>query len=227
MVLLPIANHVEMGVFDFDIIIKKMEASPYYEDLFEKAFGDGQITTRRISIALATFLQTIRTDNTKLDRAARGEVELSPLELFGQQLFNTTYDCNSCHQVQSPSGYLMGGGFANIGLDETYTDIGLEGTTGMPSHNGSFKIPSLRNVALTAPYMHDGRFASLDSVMNHYSEGLKSNPNLDFRLRDSLGQPLTLKISEPEKRAIIAFLQTLTDYTMITDPKFSDPFKPY
>lgn len=225
MVLKPIANHVEMGVFDFDLITKKLKAVPYYEELFQEAFGSSDITSDRIADALSLFLTSIRSVNTKLDLAQRGEINLSALELAGQQLFNTTYDCNSCHQVQNPVGYLMAGGFANVGLDNTYADNGLEQTTKRASDVGKFKIPSLRNVTLTAPYMHDGRFASLEEVMEHYSEGLKSHPNLDFRLRETGGEAKILNIPEADKKAIIAFLNTLTDYSMISDPKFSTPFK--
>jgi cytochrome c peroxidase len=90
---------------------------------------------------------------------------------------------------------------------------------------GKFKIPSLRNVALTAPYMHDGRFATLEDVMEHYSTGIEDSPNLDFRLRNIDGSAKRLNISEADKKAIVAFLNTLTDYQMIANPKFSSPFK--
>jgi len=172
-------------------------------------------------------LQSITSNNTKLDRAMLGTEKLSALEQQGQMLFVDTYDCNACHQVQNPVGYLFaqGGIFANIGLDPTDTDNGLQSVTNIPTDGGKFKIPSLRNVALTAPYMHDGRFADLESVMEHYSTGLQDNPNLDDRLRNSDGAAARLNIPSSEKKAIIAFLNTLTDHTMITDPKFSNPFK--
>ncbi len=120
---------------------------------------------------------------------------------------------------------MFGGGFANIGLNDDYADDGLSKTTGFSGDAGKFKIPSLRNVALTAPYMHDGRFATLDEVMEHYSEEIATHPNLDFRLRDAKGQARIMNITESEKQAIIAFLNTLTDFEAITDPKFSNPFK--
>lgn len=225
MVLQPIANHVEMGVFDFDMIIKKLQALPYYEELFRKAYGESEITKDKIADALSFFLMSIRSVNTKFDRVMRKETSFTATELAGMQLFITTYDCNSCHQVQDPIGYLFAGGFANIGLDNNYADQGLAQTTNRPSDNGKFKIPSLRNVVLTAPYMHDGRFSTLEEVMGHYSEGLSNHPNLDFRLRNFSNEAKVMNIPDADKKAIITFLNTLTDVTMISDPKFSNPFK--
>jgi cytochrome c peroxidase len=227
MVLRPIANHVEMGIRDFDKLAVKLASIPYYKDLFFKAYGSEEVTVEKISEGLTSFLQSITSNQTKLDKVNAGTEQLTALEQQGQFLFTDSYDCNACHQVQNPIGYLFaqGGIFANIGLDPTNPDIGLASVTQMPTDGGKFKIPSLRNVALTAPYMHDGRFADLESVMEHYSTGLQDNPNLDTRLRDGNGSALRLNIPPNEKKAIIAFLNTLTDHTMITDPKFSNPFK--
>jgi cytochrome c peroxidase len=125
------------------------------------------------------------------------------------------------------NGYQRGGGttpgFINIGLDLNYADNGVGALNGNAADNGKFKIPNLRNVALTAPYMHDGRFATLDAVLEHYSHNIMNHPNLDSRLKDG-NQAKQMNISDNDKTAIIAFLNTLTDYTMITDPKFSSPF---
>ncbi|MEX2233775.1 MAG: hypothetical protein WD824_16540 [Cyclobacteriaceae bacterium] len=149
------------------------------------------------------------------------------IRIVGQKLFIEKYNCNSCHQVQNPHGYLQpqAGTFSNIGLDAAYADNGLGQVTGREINNGMFKIPSLRNVELTAPYMHDGRFETLSDVIDHYSSGLANHPSLDHKLRDSNANPLQLNISADEKHAIISFLNTLTDHKMISDPKFSDPFK--
>lgn len=153
-----------------------------------------------------------------------GQAQLTALESRGRDLFFTTYDCNACHQIQNPHGYLMAGGFSNIGLDAEYADKGVQEFSKRSEDAGKFKIPSLRNVALTAPYMHDGRFNTLDEVLNHYSGGIADNPNLDTRLRKN-GVPMRMEIPEIDKQAIIAFLNTLTDYEMISDKKFSNPFK--
>ncbi len=226
MVLKPIINHVEMGITDLNALAEKLKAIPYYTPLFKKAYSSEEITPLKISDAISSFVRSITTNNTKLDKARSGAVTLSTLELKGKSLFFEKYDCNSCHQVEIPNGYaLFGGGFANIGLNDDYADNGLSKTTGFSGDAGKFKIPSLRNVALTAPYMHDGRFATLDEVMEHYSEEIATHPNLDFRLRDAKGQARIMNITESEKQAIIAFLNTLTDFEAITDPKFSNPFK--
>jgi cytochrome c peroxidase len=225
MVLKPIVNHVEMGFSDLDGLATKLASIPYYRDLFENAYGTNEVTTQKIGEALSTFLTTINSFNTRFDRLNRGELMLSGLEMEGKELFTTKYDCNSCHQVQDPNGYIFAGTFANIGLDEDYADKGLQAVTEQPTDAGKFKIPSLRNVALTAPYMHDGRFETLGDVVDHYSDQIADHPNLDARLKSPTGSPVAFNISDHEKEALIAFLNTLTDYSVVTDPKFSNPFK--
>lgn len=245
MVLKPLINHVEMGVNDLQSFTKKITGIPYYEDLFTKAYGDGQVTKVRVAEALSWFVRSIRSNQTKFDQHVKSvggifpfpkpnnpvptpvpSNVLSSLEQEGWHLFFEKYNCNSCHQVQQPTGYSMfGGTFANIGLDKEYADNGVQSVSMKPQDAGKFKIPSLRNVTLTAPYMHDGRFATLDDVINHYKEGINDHPNLDQRLRNSDGSPRRISITDNEKRAIIAFLQTLTDPNMISDPKLSNPFK--
>jgi cytochrome c peroxidase len=225
MALRPIVNHIEMGVTNLDELSKKLEAIPYYQTLFKNAWGSPEVTPQKIGNALQWFMASIESNGSNFDNAKKGGAPLSHLESIGEGLFETKYECNSCHQVQSPHGYLtQGGGFANIGLDAQYSDNGLMETTGNPSDAGKFKIPSLRNVALTAPYMHDGRFATLEEVVDHYSGNMENHPNLDARLRDS-GNPKAMDISAFEKQAIVAFLHTLTDTQMIKDQRFSDPFK--
>jgi cytochrome c peroxidase len=220
MVLRPVVNHVEMGITDLDALAAKLSNVPYYRDLFLNAYGSETVTREKIADALANFLTQIRSTNTRLDMG-----QLNALEISGQQLFTSKYDCNSCHQVESPHGYIMAGTFANIGLDPVYTDDGLQRVSNSSTDAGKFKIPSLRNVALTAPYMHDGRFNTLEEVIDHYSTGITAHPNLDPRLRQPDGAPVAFNISESEKKAIVAFLNSLTDYTMISDPKLSNPFK--
>jgi cytochrome c peroxidase len=241
MVLRPVVNHVEMGITDMDALADKLKQLTYYPDLFTDAFGDSDINRERIATALNSFVSSIESINTKLDQSFRlaqsskpmfepgtnptSEVMLSDIEQKGFNLFLTKYDCNSCHQVQMPSGYLLfGGTFANIGLDAEYKDNGLSNVTKSGGDAGKFKIPSLRNVAVTGPYMHDGRFETLEEVVDHYSESIANHPNLDPRLR-SQGKARKMDISPSEKEAIIAFLHTLTDNSLLTDPRFSDPFK--
>lgn len=226
MVLKPVVNHREMGVTDLDFFVRKLSEIDYYQTAFANIHGPNtSISLDHISAALAAFVGGITSVNTRFDHYVSTQEGLSGLELEGMRLFFEKYDCNSCHQVQGPSGYLFAGTFSNIGLDPVYEDVGLQNVTGVPSDQGKFKIPSLRNVVLTAPYMHDGRFQTLEEVIEHYSTGLTSNTNLDFRLKDAEGQPMVMNISSHEKNALIAFLKTLTDETMVTDPKLSNPFK--
>lgn len=231
MVMEPIKNHIEMGTTSLDGLASKLAQIPEYETLFYEAFGPIVITPENIAKALSAFLVSIRSDQSKFDLSMRGVGQLSALEMLGRDLFFNKYDCNSCHQLQTPfNGYQFAGpglfgGFANIGLDEHPTDPGLRKVTDNPDDEGKFKIPSLRNIALTAPYMHDGRLKTLDDVLNHYSENIKETENLDHRLRTPEGSAKQFKIPASEKQAIIAFLNSLTDYQMISDPKYSNPFK--
>lgn len=225
MVIRPIVNHVEMGITDLESLNKKLASISYYRPLFEKAFGSSDVSTDKVGMALQAFLHSINSNNTRFDLAQRGELLLSSLEQKGSELFMSKYDCNSCHQVGSPNGYIFAGTFANIGLDEDYQDEGLARVTNQAQDDGKFKIPSLRNVALTAPYMHDGRFATLDEVVEHYSEGIADNENLDARLRRLDGTPQRFNIPAEDRAALIAFLKTLTDESMLRDERFADPFK--
>jgi cytochrome c peroxidase len=222
-----------MGINDINSLITKLSQVPYYKPLFNDAFGSNEISADKISLAVSTFIGSITTNNTRFDRYnmvrfdpnQASQADFTSLEIEGMNLFETKYDCNSCHQVQSPNGYIQAGTFANIGLDENYEDPGLEAVTGNTSDNGKFKIPSLRNVDFTAPYMHDGRFETLDEVIDHYSEGIADHPALDPKLQDPGAHARKMNISAHEKVAIIAFLKTLTDASVVSDPKFSNPFK--
>jgi len=225
MVLKPILNHVEMGMGNEADITERVRNTPYYHDLFDKAFGVADITAENISIALSNFVSSIKSSHTRFDKSIFNGIPLSAIEQQGEQLFFTKYNCNGCHKTEEPGFYgTHEGGFVNIGLDNNYADNGRYNVTHNPADIGKFTVPDLRNVALTAPYMHDGRFSSLEEVLNHYSHGIANHPNLDERLKDAYGNAAQMNISEQEKTAIIAFLNTLTDFTMISDHNFSDPF---
>ena len=225
MVLMPITNHVEMGMSNVNSIVDKVKSLSYYDNLFFKAFRTNQIDATKVSAALSSFVSSIFSGNTRFDRSSKNQTELNGLEHEGRLLFFKKYDCNSCHKTEQLNGYQAGGGFVNIGLEENYIDKGLQNITNTPTDNGKFKIPNLRNITLTAPYMHDGRFSTLSAVIDHYSHGIANSPALDPRLRSANGQPMRMNISEHEKTALLAFLNTLTDFAMITDIKYSNPFK--
>ena len=150
--------------------------------------------------------------------------------------------CGDCHDQKNLGGF--GINVANVGLNIDYTDDGVMGITGNLSQEGDFKIPSLRNVALTAPYMHDGRFATLEEVIRFYNSQITTNPNLSFPLDASTQvitnngygntstvvvqvppvEPVRLNLTDQQIGDIVAFLNTLTDNTFVSDQKFSDPF---
>jgi cytochrome c peroxidase len=235
-VLRPITNHIEMGM-DIKGLILKLSQLGEYAPLFRNAYGDSVVTEERISAALSRFISSIKSNQTKFDLYQQGKAQLTAAEQVGFSLFLNKYNCNNCHQLMptfiirgdlvtgdSLGGYVPAQQFLDIGLDAAPRDIGRADFTGNASDIGRFKIPTLRNVALTAPYMHDGRFATLNEVIEHYSTGISASPNLDPVLVKN-GLPRQMMISEGEKQSIIAFLNTLTDYQMITDPKFSSPFK--
>ncbi len=226
----PAQNHIEMGMEDLDYLAEKLKKIDYYPDLFEKAFGLNGVNKDNIANALAQFLCSMTTMNSKFDRVQKGEVEFTTLEAMGNSIFHGRGKCNKCHSGanfmadDSPSGPYGGttnsglsvAGTANTGLDRFTTDKGR--------NNGSFRIPSLRNIAVTGPYMHDGRFETLDDVLNFYSHGIQDHENLDPKLTEN-GQPIRFNFSELEKQALIAFLNTLTDQEYLTAEKYSSPFK--
>lgn len=224
-VLLPVQDAVEMGL-TLEESTERLRAMPYYPSLFAEAFGNDSITIDRMALALAQFVRSIVSYNTRYDAGeANGFVDYTPLESDGRLLFyNGTTRCNQCHMAANFNNQDA----RNTGLDLQYMDNGRGEVTGNTEDQGRFKIPSLRNVALTAPYMHDGRFSNLDEVVEHYNSGIQQHPNLDDRLTvDGIigGEPLRLGLNAHEKQALVAFLQTLTDEPLIADPRYSDPFQ--
>lgn len=230
MTLNPVQNHIEMGMEDMKALVNKLTATSYYPDLFKQAYGSKEITEEKISIALSQFVCSLFSGNSKYDQAVeRGSfASLTPLEEKGRQLFfSSTTQCSSCHGGENFSvanststrgfdGYGETLGTANIGLDVVYKDNGFG--------EGQFKIPSLRNIALTAPYMHDGRFKSLTEVINHYNNNIQMHKKLDKKFIQN-GTPIRMNLSDVEVQAMVAFLNTLTDESFIKDERYSNPFK--
>jgi len=226
-VLQPIQNPKEMGM-SLTALVNKLEQTNYYPPLFEEAFGTPEINTDRISIALGMFIQSIVTYKSKYDMGEQtGFANYTALEYDGYQLFNSgVFNCNHCHGTAN----FTFGDILNNGIDSLSptADPGRGAITGDPSDIGKFKVPSLRNIALTAPYMHDGRFATLEQVVEHYNSGIRQHPNLDDRLTTNVttgGPPKRYHMTAYEKKALVAFLKTLTDEALTTEPKWSNPFK--
>ena len=239
LVLRPIRNHKEMGMEDMNFLIAKIEAAPYYPDLFRAAFGDSEVTSNRVANAMTQFVKSMIGCGSEMDKCSQTGTQLPPLAEQGRTVFFGEGQCYNCHSGPDfndrggffvdpffpPNGIEFGWNrdIADIGLDKEYSDVGM----GVFDDQlvGVFRIPSLRNVALTAPYMHDGRFATLEDVINHYNEGIQKSPNLDQVLRTwDTGDAITLGLDDDKKAALVAFLHTLTDETYMTDERFADPF---
>ena len=219
-VLMPIQDHIEMGM-TLDELVGKLQNEEYYKVLFRRAYGDENVTSERISRALAQFIRSMVSYESKYDAGLAQTNEprrpfpnFTNSENLGKNLFfSNRTRCSDCHITNA----FVGDRARNNGLDATITDGGL-------NNRGEFKTNSLRNIGLTEPYMHDGRFATLSQVVEHYNSGVRNSQFLDNRLRRGNGVR-RLNLSTNEKQALVDFLLTLTDNNFITDPKFSDPFK--
>jgi cytochrome c peroxidase len=231
-VLMPIQDAVEMGM-TLTNLETKLKGLAYYPPLFQKAFGDNNITSDRISKALAQFVRSIVSYQSKYD-AGRGAfppgpllpgttfINFTPQENQGMQIFlGPQGGCVPCHGTETFTAPQE----KNNGLDLTTIDRGFGAVLNNTNFDATFKVGSLRNVGLTAPYMHDGRFATLEEVVEHYSSGVKNHPNLSQQLRLPNGQPRLANLTTQEKAALVAFLRTLTDVNITTDVKYSSPFK--
>lgn len=227
-VLMPIQDAVEMGM-DLDDLVAKLQSEEYYEVLFEDAFGTSEVTSDRISSALSQFVRSMVSYQSKFDEgvaAVGGDPQddfpnFTAQENLGKDLFfSGRTQCSNCHETVTFSGDQA----RNNGLDANLTDLGVAAISGRNQDNGEFKVNSLRNIALTAPYMHDGRFATLREVVQFYNNGIQNSPNLDNRLRVQNGRVRRMNLNPMEIDALVAFLETLTDPTFISDEKFSNPF---
>jgi len=226
-VLMPIQDAVEMGL-TLDELVSKVAAEEYYQVLFTQAFGDDIVTTQRISFALAQFVRSMVSYESKYDEGLAQTnnpqanfPNFTTSESIGKNLFfSNRTRCSDCHDTNA----FVGDQARNNGLDAILTDLGVGGVTGNNNDRGEFKTGSLRNIALTAPYMHDGRFATLGDVIDHYDNGVQNSNDLDNRLRVGGGQVRRLNLNPTEKQALIDFLLTLTDNNFITDVKYSNPF---
>lgn len=214
----PVTNPIEMHG-NWENITKKLQNNLEYKDLFLRAFGTSIIDSTLITKAIAQFERTLISGNSKFDKYLRGEINLTPEEQNGFDVFmdESKGDCFHCHGSDN-NPIWSDNKFHNNGLDNVFVDLGLGKITGDPKDNGKFKSPSIRNLAFTAPYMHDGRFATLEEVINHYSEGLKRSPTIDPLMKkvDEGG----VHLSTQDKSNLKAFLQTLSDYNFINNPTF-------
>jgi cytochrome c peroxidase len=210
----PITNPVEMHETLENVLVELKEHSEY-PALFKAAFGEDEITIPKLMKAVAQFERTMISANSKYDRYAAGQESLTPLEIQGLEVFTdmTKGDCNHCHVLGSTFSDFA---YRNTGLDSIPFDDGRYAITLLESDRGKFKTPSLRNVELTAPYMHDGRFSTLLECVEHYNTGFRYATNLDPNIA---GLPKG-RMSQQEMEAVVAFLLTLTDTEFVNNPAF-------
>lgn len=228
----PVQDNIEMGM-KLDSLEARIKQKDYYPNLFEKAFGTPIINKNRIAAALAQFVSSIISFRSKFDS---GRVliptsqdpfqtpykNFTALENQGKKLFfSARLACGACHGTETFTAPAP----RNNGIENPSVDKGIGAIDNIQQEIGDFKYPSLKNIELTAPYMHDGRIATLPEVIEHYNSGIKLNPNLSPQLRENDGTPKKLGLNKNEVSALLAFLRTLTDKAITTDKKFSNPFK--
>ena len=211
----PISNPIEMDESIVNVIAK-LQASEKYKTMFKNAYGSEEVTSQKMLWAMAQFQGLMYSYNSKYDsyKGGNGTTQLSTEEARGYSLFQAK--CNSCHTEPLFSDF----NFRNNGLafDPFYKDSGRYRITNLASDIYKFKTPSLRNIVKTGPYMHDGRFTTLEQCLDHYTGGITNMTNIDPLLAGG-----TLGLSAQDKADIISFLHTLTDYKFLTDKRFADP----
>lgn len=214
--LAPITNPLEMDE-KLSKVVYKLNRNPKYKQAFKNVFHQDTINSQQVLRALAQFMGLMVSANSKYDVYKRGEGTLTSEELEGLQLVRQK--CTPCHDGELFTDL----SYRNNGLNATFPkDSGRAHITAISGDAGKFKVPSLRKIALTGPYMHNGKMNSLDEVIEHYRTGVKTSATLDAALTNNGLNGIVL--TDPEKQRIITFLQTLTDYSFLTDLKFSDPF---
>ncbi len=232
-------NENEMGM-DMPTVVERVKDAPYYVPLIQKAFGKTDISAYEILNAISEFTNTIGSVNSRYDQAldvlyaekgfsfqnhlSNSLDLLTTKENLGKNIYLS--NCASCHNNINGAPNVLS---ANNGLDLVYTDKGI-GAISTTNNIGMFKVPTLRNIELTAPYMHDGRFATLEEVVEHYSTGIQDHPNLSQELKtyseeNSQYEPIKFNFTDSEKANLIAFLRTFTDEEFLNKEVYSDPFK--
>lgn len=227
--LLPIQDELEMNE-TLDNVIAKLNADESYRNQFIRAFDSDLINSEKIALALEQFMLSIVSTNSKYDQHLAGNAMLTESETRGMDLFFTEYnpffpelsgaDCAHCHSGLNFENDL----YMNNGLDSDadFLDNGRENVTMQTEDRAKFKVPSLRNIDKTQPYMHDGRFTTLREVVDHYNEGLIASSTIDPAIENT--RETGLFLTEDDKNDLVAFLQTLTDNQFLSNPEYADPF---
>jgi cytochrome c peroxidase len=230
----PLENPIELHQ-PLTVGVSKLQASSTYPALFQAAFGTSIITNSLVLKALSQFERTLISGSSRYDTYMATRTGFNADELAGLQLYTTHIapgsvrgaECFHCHSQPLMSSNFEGK-FFNNGLDLSFTDPGRGALTKLAVDQGKFIAPTLRNITLTAPYMHDGRFKTLEEVLDHYSDHVQmASPNLDNNLIQGINDPpfgTHMDLTATEKKQVLAFLKTLTDDSFVTDKRFSDPF---
>ena len=225
----PIEDPLEMNE-TLENVINKLSQDQKYKDQFKRTFDSEIITSEKMALALEQFMMSIISNDSKFDKVRAGTAEYTVSELRGKQLYETEYnpffpensgaDCAHCHGGINFENDL----YMNNGLDPegSILDIGREAVTMNELDRGKFKVPSLRNIAITGPYMHDGRFETLEEVIEHYNSGIQESPSLDFALLNT--KSTGLQLTEQDKTDLLNYLLTLTDETLRTNSEYESPF---
>ena len=222
MVLAAITSPVEINA-DTNQVVRFLQSTDDYPPLFEKAFGSRDITFVNIERAIAQFVRSLVSSDSKFDRYLRGETQLSQDELEGYLLFVTEdgADCFHCHGGGG-NALMTTNLFYNNGLDTDFNDPQDRHTvTGNPNDRGVYKAPTLRNIAVSAPYMHDGRFTTMDEVIDFYSDSVKNSATISPLMHHVMQGGV--RLTRQEKSQLKAFLNTLTDDTFLNNPNYNNP----
>ena len=214
----PVSNPIEMHA-NWKKVTERLQQNAAYPNLFFQAFGTSKIDSILVTQAIAQFERTLISGNSKFDQFLREETTLTLEEQNGFDVFmdETKGDCFHCHGSNN-NPLWTDNKFHNNGLDATFLDLGLGEVTGNPNDNGKFKTPSIRNLVFTAPYMHDGRFTTLEEVINHYSEGLKKSATIDPLMKNI--NKGGVQLSTQDKTDLKAFLLALSDYDFNSNRAF-------
>ncbi|MFN0214236.1 MAG: cytochrome-c peroxidase [Saprospiraceae bacterium] len=213
----PIQDIIEMHE-SLDNAVAELQAKPEYTEMFWRAFGTERVDSSLIAKALSQFERTLISINSRYDRWKLGLDTLSESEYLGMLTFNenTIGGCAQCHSFGAMFSDFQ---FKNNGLDSIPIDLGRFAVSGTPSEKGAFKIPSMRNIEYTAPYMHDGRFATLEEVLEFYNTGFHLGPFTDPAMYNLVKG----RMSADDMKNIIAFLKTLSEPEFLTNPAFKKP----
>lgn len=228
--LMPIQDPLEMHE-TLENVVAKLSIDQKVCDQFIRAFGSPNITSEKVALALEQFMHSIVSSRSKYDKYLAGEINLTESEERGRELFFAEYnpffpdlsgaDCNHCHSGNNfeNNKYMNNGLYSDIEM----IDFGREAVTGNPADKGKFKVPSLRNVEVTFPYMHDGSLKTLEEVINHYNSDIHASTTLEIELENT--RETGLFLDEADIQDLIAFLKTLTDTELLNDARYSSPFE--